>query len=126
MNINKRTIAATQLVLLIPAALFMLALVARTLGPLQLEPAQTAQQIVMWYAGRMWTLWVLLLALPMAALVSGCAALLWTWKDGTEARQSARQAPEGMRLRGATLIIAAATLAAGVMLAVVVVHMLMN
>jgi hypothetical protein len=68
-------IAFLQLVLILPAALFMASLVVRNLGPLQYEPAHTAQQIVMWYAGRMWTLWVLLFTLPCIVLVSGCVAL---------------------------------------------------
>jgi hypothetical protein len=70
-----RIIAFVQLVLLFPAALFMASLVVRNLGPLKYEPAHNAQQIVMWYAGRVWTLRVLLFALPCLVLVSGCLAL---------------------------------------------------
>jgi hypothetical protein len=66
-----RTIAFLQLALIFPAALFMASLVVRNLGGLQYEPAHTAQQIVMWYAGRMWTLRVLLFALPCMVLFSG-------------------------------------------------------
>lgn len=53
----------------------MASLVVRNLGPLQYEPAHAAQQIVMWYAGRLWTLRVLLFALPCLALASGCWVL---------------------------------------------------
>jgi hypothetical protein len=63
-----RIFAFLQLVLILPAALFMASLVVRNLGPLQYEPAHTAQQIVMWYAGRLWTLWVLLFTLPVDRL----------------------------------------------------------
>jgi hypothetical protein len=70
-----RAIAFLQLVLIFPAALFMGSLVVRNLGPSQLEPAHTAQQIVLWYAGRLWTLWVLLFAFPCMVLVSGCMVL---------------------------------------------------
>jgi hypothetical protein len=35
--------------------------VLRNLQPLQYEPARSAQQLVMWNADRMWTLWFLLL-----------------------------------------------------------------
>src|SRR5580693_6637457 len=71
-----RVIAALELVLILPAALFMTALALRNVQPLQYEPAHSAQQLVLWYAGRMWTLWVLLFGLPFTVLVSGCAELL--------------------------------------------------
>jgi hypothetical protein len=126
MNANKRAIAATELVLIFPAALFMIALLARRLQLLPYEPARIAERIVMWYAGRGWTLWVLLIALPLAVLVIGGATLLRSWRDDTESRQAARQPSTAIHLHLATWIIAAATLAAGVILAVVAVHMLMN
>src|SRR5271167_3397676 len=74
-----RVIAFLELVLIFPAALFMTALALRNLQSLQLEPARSAQQLVMWYAGRMWTLWVLLFGLPFIVLVSGCAELVRNW-----------------------------------------------
>jgi hypothetical protein len=126
MNTNKHTIAAVELVLIFPAALFMTALLARLLLPLQYEPAQAAQRIVMWYAGRVWTLWVLLIGLPFAVLVIGCITLLWTRNGATGPRQAALRRFIAIRVHLATLIIAAATLAAGVILAVVAVHMLTN
>jgi hypothetical protein len=46
---TRRWIAATELTLIFPAALFMTALFVRNLQPQQYEPAHTAQQIVMWY-----------------------------------------------------------------------------
>ena len=64
-----RLIAAVELMLLAPAVAFMTALFVRNLNPL--EVAHTAERLVMWYAGRMWTLWVLLLALPLTVLVTG-------------------------------------------------------
>jgi hypothetical protein len=73
-----RIIAVLELVLIFPAALFMTALMLRNLQPLQYEPARSAQQLVMWYAGRMWTLWVLLLGLPflyLSAAAPNCYAV---------------------------------------------------
>ena len=67
-----RISAFLQLVLILPAALFMAALVVRNLGPLRYEPAHTAQQIVMWYAGRLWTLWVLLSGVRSHGIPSEC------------------------------------------------------
>jgi len=70
-----RILAFLQLVLILPALLFMASLIVRNLGWVKYEPAHSAQQIVIWYAGRLWTLWVLLFALPCMALFSGCAVL---------------------------------------------------
>lgn len=70
---------AAQLFLIFPAVLFMGALLVRNLSPLQDGPAHTAQQIVMWYAGRMWTLWVLLIALPLGVLVTGSITFGRNW-----------------------------------------------
>jgi Carboxypeptidase regulatory-like domain len=69
---KERLVAASQLVLISPAALFMGSLIVRNVSLLQDESAHTAQQIVMWYSGRMWTLWALLIALPLSVLVTGC------------------------------------------------------
>ncbi len=60
-----RAIAAIELVLILPAALSMTALVLRNLPQFE----HGAQQLVMWYARRMWSLWVLLLGLPLTVLV---------------------------------------------------------
>jgi hypothetical protein len=106
-----RTIAALELALIFPAGLFMLALAVRNLTPLPLEVTSTAQQVVAWYAARMWTLWVFLLALPFTVLVSGVAAL---WRTNREL---------GHAWRG---LLRATTLAAGGILAIVVLHMMAN
>jgi hypothetical protein len=100
----------------------MSALLLRQL-PLQ-EPAHSAQQVVMWYAGRVWTLWVLLLAMPLSVLTIGCAALLSCWNDGV--RHTARESLAMLRSDFSMLFIAATTLAAGIILAIVVLHMLAN
>jgi hypothetical protein len=128
-----RSIAVLHLALILPSALFMTALVVRNLGSLQYEPAHTAQQLVLWYAGRMWTLWVLLVALPLTVLVSGCvalrhrnrsielpsgthwASLSWT---STERNSTSDRSP--------TPLVIVTTVAAGGILAVVVLHMLAN
>jgi hypothetical protein len=121
MNTTRRTIAATQALLIFPAILFMGALIVRQLSPLQHEPAYTAQRIVMWYAGRMWTLWMLLITLPLAVLVTGCLTFL----------RSRRELPRGVQKGFAAIhtdsamsFVAAMTLTAGVVLAIVAMHML--
>jgi hypothetical protein len=98
----------------------------RELQPLQNEPAHTAQQVVMWYAARLWTLWVLLIALPLAVLVTGCVTLAGNWPDEVELPQSAQQTLAAIRTDRAMLFVAATTLTAGAVLAIVVMHMLAN
>jgi hypothetical protein len=112
---NTRRVVLAQIALLLPAALFMLALIFRGLTSGVLEPAASAAgQIVTWYADRLWTLWILLILLPLIAALAGGSALL-----------SRPGRPE--RVRDAALpAIAGATLAAAGILAVVAVHVLMN
>jgi hypothetical protein len=72
-KIFRRGIAATELLLIFPAALFMAALFLRNVQPDEYQPAHTAQLIVRWFTqGPVWlVLWVLLMALPLAVLVIG-------------------------------------------------------
>jgi hypothetical protein len=123
MNTTKRAIAATQGLLIFPAILFMGALIVRQLSPLQHEPAYTAQRIVMWYAGRMWTLWVLLITLPLAVLVTGCLTFLGSRKGLPRGVQEGLAA---IHTDSAMPFVGAMTFAAGVVLAIVAMHMLAN
>ena len=126
MNIFKRAIAATELLLIFPAALFMMALFVRNLQPLQYEPARTAQRIVDWYAVRPRIgLWGLLIALPLAVLLTGCSTLLRNWSGEAQLRQAVWQTLALIKKAHlATLLIAGATLTAGGILAIVALHML--
>ena len=126
MHTVKRAIATAELLLILPAALFMSALVIRSLQPFQFEPAHTAQRIVMWCAERQWTLWVLLIAMPLAVLVTGCAMLLHIWASDVALPHGARHAFAAVRAHPATLFVAAATLTAGAVLVIVALHMLAN
>jgi hypothetical protein len=121
-----RIIVVLEVVLILPAALFMTALALRNLQPPQYESAHIAQKLVMWYAGRMWTLWVLLLGLPFTVLVSGCAALRRSWNRDIVLPLTARQSLAMVRAHLATLFIAATTLIGGVIPAIVVLHVLAN
>jgi hypothetical protein len=123
---RKRVIAVMELVLIFPAVLFMTALVLRNLQPLQYEPARSAQQLVMWYAGRMWTLWFLLLGLPLIVLVSGCAELLRSYNRDIILPLPSQKSLAMVRAHLSSLFIAATTLMAGVILAIVVLHVLAN
>jgi hypothetical protein len=121
-----RVIAVMELVLIFPAVLFMTALVLRNLQPLQYEPARSAQQLVLWYAGRMWTLWFLLLGLPLIVLVSGCAVLLRSYNRDIVLPLTSPKSLAMVRAHLSSLFIAATTLMAGVILAIVVLHVLAN
>ena len=122
----KRALAAAQLLLMFPAILFMGALVVRQLSPLQHEPAHTAHRIVMWYAGRMWTLWALLITLPLAVLVTGCVTLLRSCSHVPELPHRAQQGLAAMYADRPLLCVAVMTLTAGVVLAIVGMHMAAN
>jgi hypothetical protein len=118
-----RVIAVLELVLILPAVLFMTALALRNLQSLQFVPAQ---QLVMWYAGRMWTLWVLLFGLPFIVLVSGCAELVRNWKRNISVSLTSQKSLTMALAHLASLVIAATTLIAGVILAIVGLHVLAN
>jgi hypothetical protein len=125
MKTIKPSVVAAELLLIFPATLFMGALVVRSLQPQQYEPARTAQQIVNWYAARPHLgLWVLLIALPLTVLGTGCITLLRSWRENAELRQQARQTFAAIRINLATLFVAAATIAAGAVLAIVALHMM--
>jgi hypothetical protein len=125
MKTIRRSIAAAELLLIFPAVLFMTALFMRSVQPLQYEPAHTAQQVVAWYAARPHIgLWLLLIALPLAVLITGCVTLMRNWSSNPELRHAARQALEAIRAHLATLFVATATLTAGGILAIVALHML--
>jgi len=125
MNIAKRAIAAMELLLVFPAALFMMALFVRNLQPLQYEPARSAQRIVDWYAVRPHVgLWGMLIGLPLAVLLTGCSALLRNWSRDAQLRQATWQTLSAVRAHLATLLIAGATLTAGGILAIVALHVL--
>jgi hypothetical protein len=121
----KRAVAATEVLLILPAMLFMTALFVRNLQPLQYEPARTAERIVVWYSERPQVgLWVLLMALPFSVLVSGCATLLHRWKHEIGLPEAVRQTLAIIRAHLLTLFVAAATLAAAGVLAIVAIHAL--
>jgi hypothetical protein len=122
----KRAVATAQLLLIFPAVLFMGALVMRELQALQNETAPIAQRVVMWYSGRVWTLWVLLIALPIAVLVTGCVTLARNWSDDMKRPQTTKQMLAAIRADRAMLFVAATTLTAGAILAIVALHMAAN
>lgn len=122
---NYTLAAAVEMMLILPAALFMAALFMRNVQPPEYQPARMAQQIVTWYAGRPRIgLWVLLMALPFTVFVTGCAALFRRWSDDGELREAARRTATALRAHFATVMISGATAIAGGILAIVALHVL--
>jgi len=121
----RRSIAAAELLLIFPAVLFMAALFMRNVQPLQYEPAHTAQRIVDWYAARAHLgLWIFLMALPLMVFATGCVTLVRDWSADPELRRATRQMVFVVRAHLTTLFVAAATLTAGGILAIVALHVL--
>lgn len=126
MTTVKRIIATAEVMLILPAALFMAALAVRGWRTLPDEPTHPAQQIVGWYTSRSWTFPVLLVRLPCAVLLTGCATLLWVWYADRASRKTAPPADDSLQVDASTLIIAATTLTAGYILAVIAMHLIVN
>jgi hypothetical protein len=111
MQFRKFAVATTELLLIFPATIFMTALFV--------------QQVVNWFAARpRGGLWGLLIALPLAVLVTGSATLLHGWNHETELRHAARDTLAVFRRHLTTLLVASATCAAGGILAIVTLHVL--
>jgi hypothetical protein len=123
MNAIKRTIAIIELLLVFPAALFMTALFVRNIQPVPYEPARSARRLVEWFSARpLLGLDVFLIAMPFAAFVIGCAAVLRAWRSDAELRQAALETFAAIRAHLAALLIAGATLIALGILAIVAMH----
>jgi hypothetical protein len=119
------SLAAAELALVFPAALFMTALFVRNLQPQQYEPARSAQRIVEWYAARPHVgLWVLMMALPLIVTLSGCISLVQGWRSSDELREAVRDTAGHLRAHLATFLILVATATAAGILAVVALHVL--
>jgi hypothetical protein len=114
-----RLAAGLQAALLFPALLFLTAVLVGTGDPPQYELVRVAQGIVTWYAARMWTLWLLLLILPLAVLAGGCLTLLRSSNQAVEL-------PVAAAAPVATFLVAGTTFTSAGVLAVVVLHMLAN
>ena len=93
----KRAFAAAEAALVVPAVFFFIALFLRNFVPAN-DPANGPQQVVMWYAGRHWTLWILLVGLPLAALMLGSLTLLRSWRENAALRQDARRVIATLRV----------------------------
>lgn len=122
-RVGKTTVAAMELVLVVPALIFFTAIFLRNFFP---TDDNGAQQIVLWYAGRTWTLWILLVGLPMATLTLGVGTVLNGWGNDASLREDTSRALAALRAHLTIFVIASTALAAAIMLALVALHMLLN
>ena len=120
MKTIKRTIAIIELLLVFPAALFMVALFLREVQPL----AQTGR-LVEWFSHHVvFGLYVFLIAMPLAAFVVGCAIVLRSWRSDAEFQRATLEIFATVRAHVASVLIAGATLMAGGILVIVAMHMI--
>lgn len=125
MMTTRRSLAVLELLLVFPAMLFMAALFARSIQPIDYEPARTAQRIIDWYASSVHIgLWLLLIALPLTVLSIGATTLMRAWRRDRTFRDAALQMFSVIRAHAAMLLIACATFASGGILAVVALHLM--
>ncbi len=125
MRLAKYSLAAAELLLVLPAALFFAALFMRNVQPLQYEPAHTAQVIVTWYAARPRVgLWIFLIGLPLMVLLTGVVTVVRSWTGNAALRQATRDTVETFKTHFAIATVAGATLLAAAMLAIVALHVL--
>ena len=120
MRTIKPTFAIAELLLVIPAALFMIALFLREVQPL----AQTGL-LVDWFSHHLVLgLYVFLVAMPFAAFVGGSTVLLLGWRKDSEFQRATLEMLATARAHAAPLVIAITTLIAGSILLIVAVHMI--
>ena len=120
MRTIKPITAIVDLLLVLPAALFMLALFLREVQPL----AQTGR-LVDWFSHHVVLgLYVFLVVMPLAAFVAGSAILFHSWRRNPEFRRATLQMFHAARAQASQLLIAGTTLLAGSILAIVAMHMI--
>ena len=120
MKAIKSAIAAIESILVLPGTLFMTALFLRAVQPL----AGTGH-LVDWFSRHVVLgLYVFLVAMPLAAFATGSAIVLRSWRSDAEFRRAGQEMFKTVHSHAASLIIAAATLTAGSILAIVAMHMI--
>lgn len=120
MKTVKRTIAVVELLLVCPAALFMIALFLR-----EVQPLMQTGRLVEWFSHHVVLgLYVFLVAMPLTAFGVGCATVLRSWRSDVDFRRATLEVLATVRGQGAPLLIAGATLLAGGILAIVAMHMI--
>lgn len=125
MKTIRRAIAVIELLLILPATMFMTALFVKNLQPIQYEPAHAAQWLVNWFSLHLVLgLYLFLMAMPMAALILGFSSVLACWRHDAELREATLKMFDSLRPHLSTLVIACSSLVAGGIMAIVALHMI--
>ena len=120
MGANKRAVAAVELLLIAPAALFMISLFLREVQPL----AQTGR-VVEWFTHHLVLgLYVSLFSMPLAAFIGGCTVLLRSWRNDAQFRTATSNFMIAAKDQWASVLVAAATVLAAGILFIVALHLL--
>jgi len=124
--VSLRLIALGEWLLILPASALLAIAALRLLQPPQYEPAHTSWLIFDWTTTHISRLGaaILFLGMPGVVAIAGCATLLRTWSADEELRNDATELAAILRRRGATFVVATATLLAAAVLALVVGHVI--
>ena len=121
-----RGVAALQAAFIFPAALFLTSVIVGVGDPPQYELAHVAQRFVASFSAQRWTLEVLLILMPLAALAAGVGTLMHAWTGDAQPAGEARLSLSAIPAPVALLFVGWATLTSAAILAVVALHMLAN
>jgi hypothetical protein len=121
-----RGVAVLQAAFIFPAALFLTSVLVGVGDPPQYELAHVAQRFVAWFSGKRWTLEMLLILMPFAALAAGVSTLMHNWNSEWQPADGGRLSLSAIPAPVALLFVGWATLTSAAILAVVALHMLAN
>lgn len=118
--------AVSEWLLVLPATLLLTAAALRQLQPRQFEPARTSWAVFEWTTAHISQAGagLLFLALPVVALVAGCAGLMLAWRRSETLRQDTVAVLTSLRRHLAVAILGTGTLLAGAILVAVVIHII--
>ena len=116
----KRLIATAELLLIVPATIFMIALFLQ-----EVQPMMQTGHLVNWFSQHTFLgLYIFLIAMPFSALSIGGITLFKIWQNDTELRQTALRVLVAVRAHFAMLLISLLTILSVSILSVVALHMI--
>jgi len=119
-------LAVAEWLITLPATLLLAAAALRLLQPRQYEPARTAWAVFEWSGAHISRLGagVLFLVLPAFTAILGCVALYRLWQQDQGFRQDILIAWDVLRRRYALVLMSAATLLAGCIVCLTILHVI--
>lgn len=125
MALTNDVIAALAFALVAPAVLFVLAMTLRQVPPPSAEPAKTADRVIRWYSAHpQFSLWVLLLLLPLSAFVIGLVTLLRTYGENPKLQFWVSRAIEETLRHWPAMTVGVATMVSMGMLVMITAHLM--